>query len=223
MVDRPARIAAGDSVSAPTCRLCGADLTPHLRRPRDVAAVRELPRAPTSSTRARRSTRCTSGSARRACSSSCRPTSTAEDDLQPLRLLLLLSATPGCAHAEAATSRPPSTRLGLDRGLVRRRGRQQRRLPAAARARPGHPLSRHRAGGEHRGGGPGQGHRRRSCEFLGEATGTAVAAEHGKADLVAANNVFAHVPEHRGLRPRPARSAGGRRHPDASRSRTCCG
>ena len=32
-------------------------------------------------------------------------------------------------------------------------------------------------------------------EFLGEATGTAVAAEHGKADLVAANNVFAHVPD----------------------------
>jgi SAM-dependent methyltransferase len=33
------------------------------------------------------------------------------------------------------------------------------------------------------------------CEFLGEATGTVVAAEHGKADLVAANNVFAHVPD----------------------------
>ena len=33
------------------------------------------------------------------------------------------------------------------------------------------------------------------CEFLGEATGTAVAAEHGRADLVAANNVFAHVPD----------------------------
>jgi SAM-dependent methyltransferase len=33
------------------------------------------------------------------------------------------------------------------------------------------------------------------CEFLGEATGTSVATEHGKADLVAANNVFAHVPD----------------------------
>ena len=32
------------------------------------------------------------------------------------------------------------------------------------------------------------------CEFLGQATGTAVAADHGKADLVVANNVFAHVP-----------------------------
>ena len=33
------------------------------------------------------------------------------------------------------------------------------------------------------------------CEFLGEATGTAVAAQYGKADLVTANNVFAHVPD----------------------------
>ena len=31
--------------------------------------------------------------------------------------------------------------------------------------------------------------------FLGEATGTDVAARHGRADLVVANNVFAHVPD----------------------------
>ena len=40
--------------------------------------------------------------------------------------------------------------------------------------------------------------------FLGEETGSDVAARHGKADLVAANNVFAHVPDivdfSRGLR-----------------------
>jgi len=36
-------------------------------------------------------------------------------------------------------------------------------------------------------------------EFLGQDTGTAVAAEHGQADLVAANNVFAHVPDIRGF------------------------
>jgi SAM-dependent methyltransferase len=33
------------------------------------------------------------------------------------------------------------------------------------------------------------------CEFLGEATGTEVAAQYGQADLVVANNVFAHVPD----------------------------
>jgi hypothetical protein len=32
-------------------------------------------------------------------------------------------------------------------------------------------------------------------EFLGEETGTAIAKEHGPAHLVAANNVFAHVPD----------------------------
>jgi C-methyltransferase C-terminal domain/Putative zinc binding domain/Methyltransferase domain len=36
-------------------------------------------------------------------------------------------------------------------------------------------------------------------QFLGPDTGTAIAAEYGQADLVAANNVFAHVPDIRGF------------------------
>jgi len=36
-------------------------------------------------------------------------------------------------------------------------------------------------------------------EFLGAETGAAIAAEHGRADLVAGNNVFAHVPDIRGF------------------------
>ena len=36
-------------------------------------------------------------------------------------------------------------------------------------------------------------------EFLGPETGAAIAVEHGRADLVAANNVFAHVPDIRGF------------------------
>ncbi|MDF1603459.1 class I SAM-dependent methyltransferase [Nocardioides sp. YIM 152315] len=43
-----------------------------------------------------------------------------------------------------------------------------------------------------------------TVEFLGEETGTMIAKEHGRADLVVANNVFAHVPDivdfSRGLR-----------------------
>ena len=35
--------------------------------------------------------------------------------------------------------------------------------------------------------------------FLGQDTGASIAAEHGRADLVAANNVFAHVPDIRGF------------------------
>ena len=36
-------------------------------------------------------------------------------------------------------------------------------------------------------------------KFLGPETGAAIAAEYGQADLVAANNVFAHVPDIRGF------------------------
>jgi hypothetical protein len=36
-------------------------------------------------------------------------------------------------------------------------------------------------------------------EFLGPETGVEIAAEYGQADLVAANNVFAHVPDIRGF------------------------
>ena len=36
-------------------------------------------------------------------------------------------------------------------------------------------------------------------EFLGPETGAAIAAEYGQADLVAGNNVFAHVPDIRGF------------------------
>ena len=38
-----------------------------------------------------------------------------------------------------------------------------------------------------------------AIKFLGAETGEVIAAEYGKADLVAANNVFAHVPDIRGF------------------------
>ena len=40
---------------------------------------------------------------------------------------------------------------------------------------------------------------RTEVEFLGPETGAALAAKHGRADLVAGNNVFAHVPDIRGF------------------------
>lgn len=40
---------------------------------------------------------------------------------------------------------------------------------------------------------------RTAVEFLGPDTGAAIAAKYGRADLVAANNVFAHVPDIRGF------------------------
>jgi 2-polyprenyl-3-methyl-5-hydroxy-6-metoxy-1,4-benzoquinol methylase len=36
---------------------------------------------------------------------------------------------------------------------------------------------------------------RTECQFLGPDTGASLAAEYGRADLVAANNVFAHIPD----------------------------
>ena len=40
---------------------------------------------------------------------------------------------------------------------------------------------------------------RTEVQFLGAGTGLAIARQHGRADLVAANNVFAHVPDIRGF------------------------
>jgi 2-polyprenyl-3-methyl-5-hydroxy-6-metoxy-1,4-benzoquinol methylase len=40
---------------------------------------------------------------------------------------------------------------------------------------------------------------RTEVQFLGAETGRAIARQHGRADLVAANNVFAHVPDIRGF------------------------
>jgi C-methyltransferase C-terminal domain/Putative zinc binding domain/Methyltransferase domain len=40
---------------------------------------------------------------------------------------------------------------------------------------------------------------RTEVEFLGPESGTRIAQQHGQADLVAANNVFAHVPDIRGF------------------------
>ena len=40
---------------------------------------------------------------------------------------------------------------------------------------------------------------RTEVQFLGPDTGRAIASQHGRADLVAANNVFAHVPDIRGF------------------------
>ena len=64
-------------------------------------------------------------------------------------------------------------RLGLRPGLVRGRGGQQRRLPAAARRRARHPLPGHRAVGERRRGGPASKGVPTLTAFLTPETGTA--------------------------------------------------
>ena len=56
---------------------------------------------------------------------------------------------------------------------------------------------------------------RTEVQFLGAETGREIARRYGRADLVAANNVFAHVPDIRGFAAGPARAGQGRRHGDA--------
>ncbi len=156
---------------------------------------------------------------RRACWSSCPAYLSGRGDLQPLRLLLLVLRLMGGARELFVDAGGGPARPGPE--LVRRRGRQQRRLPAPARRRPRHPLPRHRAGRATSPRWPGQGHPDRGRLPRARA-GSRIAADHGPADLVVANNVFAHVPDivDFTLAARAASDDGAR---DASRSRTCCG
>ena len=177
---------------------------PHVRRPRHVAAVRELPRRRPARTdgetfyplHVRVCDRVPAGAAARRTS----PPRTSSATTRTSRR----TATRG-SRTPPTSSTAPSTRLGARPGLVRGRGGQQRRLPAAARRRD-------------------RGIRCLGIEPAANVAEAAVAKgiptevrvpgsrrpartsrrEHGRADLVAANNVFAHVPDivdfSRGLR-----------------------
>ena len=97
-------------------------------------------------------------------------------------------------HAAAHVERLIVDR-GLGAGLVRRRGRQQRRLPAAQLRRRRRPGARHRSGAR-----SGRRRRERSACRRSSASSvstrpSAIRAEHGPADVIVANNVMAHVPD----------------------------
>ena len=96
--------------------------------------------------------------------------------LQPTTPTSRRTATRGCAHAEKFVD-DAVARLGLGRRLVRRRGGQQRRLPAPARRRARHPLPGHRAGRQRRRGRASRRASRPRSMFLGEETGAKVAAD----------------------------------------------
>ena len=85
-----------------------------------------------------------------------------------------------------------------DPGQPGDRGGQQRRLPAPAFPRRGHSRARRRAGRERGRGGPGPRHRTGPVPRAPRPARRSP-SEYGQADLVAANNVFAHVPDIRGF------------------------
>ena len=175
-----------------TCRLCGSTAPAQLPRPRRHAAVRAVPHR-----RGRRG----AGAHLPAARAGVRPLPAGPDpaadhargDLHRVRLLLLLLDLLGRARAAVRRRRGRAARAGPR--LVRGRGRQQRRLPAAARRRAGHPVPGRRAVGERRRGGPREG--RADAHRVPHARRPApqVRAEHGPADLVALNNVYAHIPD----------------------------
>ena len=102
------------------------------------------------------------------------------------------------AHARA-TPTAMIERLGLGRGQPRHRGGQQRRLSAPALRRARHPGAGRRAGRQRRRGGAGAGRTDGRRIPRDARPGREIAARHGRADLVAGNNVFAHVPDIRGF------------------------
>ena len=114
-----------------------------------------------------------------------------------LRLLLLVLRLVG--GAREALRRGDDRAARPDPGQPRHRGGQQRRLPAAALPGGGHPGARRRAGRRTwpRPPGPGASGPRSSSSAPRPAARSR--AQYGRADLVAANNVFAHVPDIRGF------------------------
>ena len=79
----------------------------------------------------------------------------------------------------------------------------------------GHPGARRRAGRERGRGGAGPGHPDRGPVPGRGDRPRRSRDQYGRADLVAANNVFAHVPDIRGFAAGPARAGQGRGHGDA--------
>ena len=111
-----------------------------------------------------------------------------------LRLLQLVLDRRG-SRTPRPTSRRCSARFGLGAAQPRRRGRGQRRLPAAVRRRRRHPLLRRRADREHRGRGARARASRSSSGSSASSSARELAAQGRQVDLVAANNVLAHVPD----------------------------
>ena len=137
------------------CRLCGSASAGERRRPRRDPAVRELPRRGPAGSAGTHVPAAPAGLHRLPARAD--PAADhAGGHLHRVRVLLLVLDLAGWSTRSTFVA-DAAERLGLGADALRGRGRQQRRLPAAARGRRGDPLPRHRAVGERRRGGAGRG------------------------------------------------------------------
>ena len=112
-------------------------------------------------------------------------------------------------------------RLELGHGRPRRRARVERRLPAPALRRHGHPDPRHRSGRERRARRPRSAACRRSSSSSARDSPSGSSSEGRRASLIVGNNVLAQVPDLNDFVAGVAAllATTGRRR---SSSRTCC-
>ena len=190
----------GSATGHAACRFCGAPLELTRRRPRDVAALRELPAAPSRSS--------------------------AMEPFYPLHVfacercwLVQLAAfvapeeifteyayfsaysTAWVEHARAYVEMIRA-RLELGAGRPRRRARVERRLPAPALRRDRRPGPRHRSGGERRARPRRSAACRRSSRSSAARPREQLVDGGKSASLIVGNNVLAQVPGPQRLRRR---------------------
>ena len=193
---------------------------PRLRRARrsSRSSTSGCSRSPTSCcrtpTRPTRVSRCTCGSAASCGLGQVGEFVAAGADLRRLPVPLVGQHVVGRARAGYAATMQDE--LGAGRRQPRRRGRQQRRLPAAGVPRARRPGARHRAGRQRRRDRAGAGVRDADGVLRPRDGRARCVAEHGHPRLVVANNVHGARARPRRLRRRP-RGAVRRRHGDHRR------
>ena len=177
-----------------TCIFCGAPLAPHLRRPRHVAAVRELRRRRSSSTAWSRSTRCTSTSA-----SECFLVQL-EEYVSPEEIFTEYAYFSSYSDSwlehmrrYAETHDRTGSGSGSDSLVVEVASNDGYLLQYFVRE--GHPGARHRAGGQRRRGGASRRASRRWWSSSARRRRASWSREGRQADLIAGHNVLAQVPD----------------------------
>ena len=176
------------------CRHCRAPLEHVAGRSRSPAAVERLSVARSARARRRCMRRSRPTCATAAGSYSCRHYHRADELFTPDYAYFSSVSTSWVEHARRYVA-AMIERFGLGADEPRRRDRLQRRLSAAVRAGSRHSLPRHRADRLDGRRGARQGHRDARGVLRRRNSAASSPPTRRPADLIAANNVLAHVPD----------------------------